>query len=234
MQQTVDTGRHYRDRQEQQRNDQHPSLCRSDALADREGCDRSVASDTSFGDSHHGHELFRRRRVDADCRIEISLGGTGHHSNTDPLHDFTGIRTNHMRRNDPVTGGFDDQLHKGLFRTTRQVVLHGIEFTVKEVIDYEDKPGFNFPKYEKDWLLERRDTGIYITINESNNRLDKIKAIINKPRNYSCIDMGGQRFSMQAQANEIGGAVMPKEVTGFNSPAPITAGIPNSPDLIAM
>ena len=26
--------------------------------------------------------------------------------------------------------------------------LHGIEFTVKEVIDYEDKPGFSFPKYE--------------------------------------------------------------------------------------
>ena len=99
--------------------------------------------------------------------------------------------------------------------------LYDVKFTVKEVIDYEDKPDFSFPKYERDWFLEKRDTGIYITINESNNRLDKIKAIINKPRNYSCIDMGGQRFTMQAQANEIGDAVMPKEVTAFNSPSPI-------------
>ena len=66
--------------------------------------------------------------MNADRRIKICFRGTSNDSNADTLNNLARIGPDHMRRNNLVTGSVNDQLHKGLFRTTRQVVLHRVEF----------------------------------------------------------------------------------------------------------
>ena len=59
----------------------------------------------------HGHELFRRGRVDADRRIEHSLGGARLQRNGDPLQYLAGIGADHMYPEHPVSLLVDDHLH---------------------------------------------------------------------------------------------------------------------------
>ena len=96
-----------------------------------------------------------------------------------------------------------------------------IKFNIGEIIHYEDVPGFSFPKYNDDWFIEKRDTGLYVTVNESDGRIENIKGILSNPEKYTCIDVGGGKSTVIPDINEYGEPVYPDDVTIYLPPEPI-------------
>tara|TARA_Y100000768_G_C23957287_1_gene673486 strand:- start:129 stop:1553 length:1425 start_codon:yes stop_codon:yes gene_type:complete len=100
-----------------------------------------------------------------------------------------------------------------------------IKFNIGEIIHYEDVPGFSFPKYNDDWYIEKRDTGLYVTVNESDSRIENIKGILSNPEKYNCIDVGGGKSTFTPDINEFGEPVYPDDVTLYLPPDPINENI---------
>ena len=101
----------------------------------------------------------------------------------------------------------------------------GKKFNIGEVIHYEDVPGFSFPKYNDDWYIEKRDTGLYVTVNESDSRIENIKGILSNPEKYNCIDVGGGKSTIAPDINEFGEPEFPDDITIYLPPDPINENI---------
>ena len=75
----------------------------------------------------HSHELFRRRRVNTDSRVELGLSGAAIHCHGQPLDNLSGIRADHMAAQDSVCLVIDNDFHHGSFTTTAQGMLERFE-----------------------------------------------------------------------------------------------------------
>src|SRR4051794_35347514 len=60
-----------------------------------------------------GDELFGRRRMDSDRRVELRLGGAELHGDGDSLDHLTGVGADHMRADHLLAGAVDHELHEG-------------------------------------------------------------------------------------------------------------------------
>lgn len=96
------------------------------------------------------------------------------------------------------------------------------EFAVKQ-IHYSEIPNFSFPKYEEDWYFERSFYYSYVTVNESDERIDNIKAILSNPGDYECLDAKAARGAIQHADTET--IELPPEITTYLSPGPINSTI---------
>ena len=96
------------------------------------------------------------------------------------------------------------------------------EFAVKQ-IHYSEIPNFSFPKYEVDWYFERSIYYSYVTVNESDERIDNIKAILSNPGDYECLDAKAARGAIQHSDTET--IELPPEITTYLSPGPINSNI---------
>ena len=96
------------------------------------------------------------------------------------------------------------------------------EIPVKQ-IHYSEIPNFSFPKYEEDWYFERSFYYSYVTVNESDERIDNIKAILSNPGDYECLDAKAARAAIQHADTET--IELPPEITAYLSPGPINSSI---------
>ena len=92
-------------------------------------------------------------------------------------------------------------------------------------INYSDVPGFSFPQYEKDWFFERSVYYSYITVNESEDRIDHIKTILRSPSEYACIDVGWGRGRAEPIHKDDGEIEFSDEMTVYLPPKPINESI---------
>ena len=60
----------------------------------------------------HGHEFFRRGRMQSHRGIEIGLGRLHFDGDAEQLHHFGGAVADDVTADDAVGGGIDDQLHQ--------------------------------------------------------------------------------------------------------------------------
>jgi len=92
-------------------------------------------------------------------------------------------------------------------------------------INYSDIPGFSFPQYEKDWFFERSVYYSYVTVNESEDRIDHIKSILRSPSEYECIDVGGGRSNAEPLYKDDGEVKFPEKLPVYLAPDPINESI---------
>ena len=95
-------------------------------------------------------------------------------------------------------------------------------------INYSDIPGFSFPRYEKDWFFERSVYYSYITVNESEDRIDHIKSILRSPSEYDCIDVGSGRGYSKPIQKDNGEIEFSDQWTVYLPPKPINKSIDSS------
>jgi len=102
------------------------------------------------------------------------------------------------------------------------------EILVKQ-IHYSEIPNFSFPKYEEDWYFERSFYYSYVTVNESDERIDNIKAILSNPGDYECLDANPARGAIRHTDTTVNidneTIELPPEITTYLSPGPINSSI---------
>ena len=45
-------------------------------------------------------------------------------------------------------------------------------------------------------VYRKKGTGLYVTVNESDGRIENIKGILSNPEKYTCIDVGGGKSTV--------------------------------------
>tara|TARA_B100000787_G_scaffold75590_1_gene55691 strand:- start:966 stop:2528 length:1563 start_codon:yes stop_codon:yes gene_type:complete len=98
---------------------------------------------------------------------------------------------------------------------------------LQNTLNYSDVPNFSFPKYGDDWYFERSYYYSYVTVNESDERINNIKSILLNPGDYECLDAKPARAAVEFE-NIDSTMELPSEINTYLSPGPINSNIDNS------